>query len=283
METIAKQKLYTFAGNSNACAASTCLKVRSDIAQKVKSFSELAQRIAELQFMNRDFVLMFRGQTNDHLNKAKRTTLKPTLFRPQPPKHVPDNKLLKNRFVRLAKAEEILVKHYAKAGFKGLNQLKRQRILRWSIIQHYGICETPLLDVTHSLRIAASFAYHGAKDAGYVFVLGVPNVSGAITASAEAGLQIVRLSSVCPPSALRPHFQEGYELGQYPEISTVMDRDNYKHYETDFARRLVAKFRFDPRNFWDKTYFPPIDSAALYPNADDPLFKIANAIKRELQ
>ena len=38
------------------------------------------------------------------------------------------------------------------------DRLRRQRILRWSILQHYEICDTPLLDVTQSIRIAASFA-----------------------------------------------------------------------------------------------------------------------------
>lgn len=39
------------------------------------------------------------------------------------------------------------------------DRLKRQRILHWSILQHYEVSATPLLDVTHSLPIAASFAH----------------------------------------------------------------------------------------------------------------------------
>jgi hypothetical protein len=49
-----------------------------------------------------------------------------------------------------------------------------------------------------------------------LYVIGVPNISGAISASAEAGLQVIRLSSVCPPSAIRPNVQEGYLVGEYP-------------------------------------------------------------------
>ena len=56
------------------------------------------------------------------------------------------------------------------------------------------------LDVTHSLRVAASFASHeNDTDEAFVFVFGVPNLSGAVTASSEAGLQIIRLSSVMSP------------------------------------------------------------------------------------
>ena len=78
-------------------------------------------------------------------------------------------------------------------GVSDLTRLKRQRILRWSILQHYEICATPLLDVTHSLRIAASFASVSRSRRAFIFVLGLPNLSGAITASAEAGLQVVHL------------------------------------------------------------------------------------------
>jgi hypothetical protein len=117
--------------------------------------------------------------------------------------------VLRRRFDLLARAERELVRRYVDHGFLGRENLMRQQILRWSILQHYEVCRTPLLDVTHSLRIAASFASDGAGDEAFIFVLGVPNLSGAVTASAEAGLQIVRLSSVCPPAAVRPHIQEG--------------------------------------------------------------------------
>jgi len=80
-------------------------------------------------------------------------------------------------------------------------------------------------------------------------VIGVPHLSGAVTASADAGLQIVRLSSVCPPSAVRPHIQEGYLLGEYPEMARADQKQNYKHYEIDFGRRLVASLDFDLVSF----------------------------------
>jgi len=52
------------------------------------------------------------------------------------------------------------------------------------------------------------------------------------TASSEAGLQVIRLSSACPPEAVRPHLQEGYLLGEYPEIADYEQNAHYDYYET---------------------------------------------------
>ena len=109
-------------------------------------------------------------------------------------------------------------------------------------------------------------------------------MSGAITASAEASVTILRLSSVCPPEAVRPHIQEGYLLGEYPEISTWNQKRQYENYETDFGLRLVAKFRFNPDSFWNADRnFPKVPNAALYPSEhDDPLAKMMHEIRRQI-
>ncbi len=248
---------------------------------RVDSYWELATKIAELQFMNQDLVLMFRGQNGDYHNTRDNTTLKASLFRSEKgEKRPPAAGLLRRRFDLLRRAEQQLVSLYEAAGFVGRERLQRYRILRWAILQHYEVCPTPLLDVTHSLRIAATFATMGATGDSYLYVLGVPNLAGAITASAEAGLQIIRLSSVCPPSALRPHFQEGYLLGEYPELLSYDDKQHLGHFEVDFGRRLVAKFVFDPAKLWSDSDFPPVSSVAIYPTpSEDPLLRMANQIK----
>jgi FRG domain len=283
METIGKQKMWSFLDRSRNCQITTNTRIREGAGHKVGSYLELARKIAELQFLNRDHVLLFRGQGGDHRNVKGNTSVKPTLFRPEG-KGNPDRATLERRFALLARAERALVTRYQAAGFRGLDRIKRHHVLRWSILQHYEVCATPLLDVTHSIRIAASFASLSREDLAYVFVLGVPNLSGAITASAEAGLQIVRLASVCPPSAVRPHIQEGYLLGQYPEITGVVERENYFHYEMDFGLRLVAKFRFEPASFWQDRDFPKVTRSALYPSAkDDPLYQLALDVQKELE
>lgn len=285
METIGKQILWTFYDGVDTAQRVDKRDFRSGEGHRVKSFLELATKVAELQFLNRDHVLLFRGQKNDHRNFARNTTLKPSMFRTQHgAKNNPGPDVLMRRFQTLQLAEEKLVQRYEQAGLMGHSRLQRHRILRWSILQHYEVCATPLLDVTHSLRIAASFASIGAAGEAFFYVLGVPNLSGAITASAEAELQIVRLSSVCPPAAIRPHIQEGYLLGEYPEMVNYDQKALYDHYEVDFGRRLVAKFRFSPKEFWKKSgSFPQVNERALYPSVtEDPLCKLALEIKGEL-
>lgn len=279
METIGEQKIWSFAIRNDRALPSTCRKIRNGPPLAVSSFMELARKIAELQFLNRDHVLLFRGQDADYRTSQRNTSLKPTLFRLDNRRST-HAEILRYRFDRLQQAEARLVQYY-RGNKNERERLIRHRILRWSILQHYEVCRTPLLDVTHSLRIAASFASEAGKDEAFVFVLGVPNLSGAITASAEAGLQIIRLSSVCPPTAIRPHIQEGYLLGEYPEMFTFDQKQNYALFEIDFGRRLVAKFRFNPRTFWKDDAFPKVEKAALYPD-NDPLYELVQTVRDSL-
>ncbi len=79
---------------------------------------------------------------------------------------------------------------------------------------------------------------------------------------------------------MRPHIQEGYLLGEYPDLVDFEQKENYKHYEVDFGRRLVSKFRFDPRTFWEaNSPFPRVSEDALYPNAADPIYRLAQELK----
>lgn len=285
MDTLGKQVIWSFFdGQKEAQRVENITRLRGEKGHHVRSYLELATKVAELQFRNREHVLMFRGQGSDYRNSKKNTTLKPSLFRPQlgGPK-VPDNGTLTARFETLKTAERLLIQKYEYANMLEVERLKRYRILRWAILQHYEVCLTPLLDVTHSLRIAASFASQDATGEVFLFVLAVPNLSGAVTASAETGLQIVRLSSVCPPAAVRPHIQEGYLLGEYPEMVDYGQKELYGHYEIDFGRRLLAKFRFDPKTFWKSDMFPKVGKHALYPSKErDPLLKLTEVVKTAL-
>ncbi|WP_407148355.1 FRG domain-containing protein [Bradyrhizobium sp. ORS 86] len=280
METIGSQKIWSFF-DRKGCQIAKNSAVREGPGHRVGSYLELATKIAELQFLNRDHVLMFRGQGTDHRNVKGNSSLKPTLFRGG--RGNPDRATLVTRFEALQRAGQLLVGDYTDAKLLGLERLKRHHLLRWSILQHYEVCATPLLDVTHSIRIAASFASLAGTETAFLYVLGVPNVSGAITASAEAGIQIVRLSSVCPPSAVRPHIQEGYLLGEYPDMTGYEQKENYFPYEMDFGRRLVAKFSFNPAAFWRSDNFPQVARSALYPSErSDPLYRLALGVKRQL-
>ena len=278
METIGTSRLSAYFDREKAVRVASNSKIRAGDGHPVKSYFDLARKIAELQFLNRDYVLLFRGQRTDHKTSKGNSSMRPPLLRGSGAV-VPSRDILRQRFERLRAAEAALLTAYRAAGFKGIDRLKRERILRWSILQHYECCKTPLLDVTHSLRVAASFAAEGSTGAAFIFVLGVPAISGAITASAESGLQIVRLASACPPAALRPHLQEGYLLGEYPDMADIEQKANYQLWETDFGRRIVSKFRFTPATFFSET-FPQLSSKAIYPSGQrDEMQEVAERIK----
>lgn len=276
MLNLGQGSLWSFQPGSHAAQrVGRSTAVREAKAFEVHSFVDLTSRVAELNFRNRDLVLMFRGQGEDHLNIQRNTTLKPSLFRSVgPSRTAPGIEEVRRRYSRLEAAEKALVVEYEARGLLGRDRLRKHRMLRWAILQHYEVCPTPLLDVTQSLRIAASFASLSKRERAFVFVLGVPNISGAITASAEAGLQIIRLSSVCPPDAVRPHIQEGYLLGEYPEMTGADQKALYDPSEIDFGRRLVAKFSFNPSTFWRGAVGRGLPESALYPKKD-PLMSLA--------
>jgi hypothetical protein len=281
METLGKHELWSFPDESGKVKfVKSNTEVRKGEGCPVASYLELATKIAELQFRNKSHVLMFRGQNGDFRNRVNNTTIKPGLFRPDSSGKNPSADILFDRFASLDKAEKALIEAYAQQDFLGKDRIQRTRVLRWSILQHYEVCPTPLLDVTHSLRIAASFAsLDNHQDRAFIYVLGLPNLSGGITASSEAGIQTIRLSSVCPPQAIRPHIQEGYLLGEYPELDSFEQETRYGAYEIDFGLRLVAKFYFHPVDFWNSPSFPRVPREALYPNADDPLYKMAQELR----
>lgn len=277
METIGSQQLWSLLDGDQKANPTSNTKVRNGVGHRVHSYLELASKVAELQYRNRDYVLLYRGQGHDYKNQQGNSSLRPSMFRglKRGSESAPS---LNMRFDALRQAEELLVKIYPEKGFLGGDKLKKYQILRWSILQHYEVCATPLLDVTQSLRIAASFATDRGANEAFLYVLGVPNISGAITASAEAGIEVVRLSSVCPPEAIRPHIQEGYLLSEYPELNNYEQKQHYNNYEIDFGLRLVAKFRFNPRTFWKDDTFPSVQHEALYPE-QDPLSQATSTIR----
>lgn len=60
------------------------------------------------------------------------------------------------------------------------------------------------------------------EEFGYVYVFGFPYITNRISRNSEHDLINVRLLSICPPTALRPYFQEGYLAGT-DEVTTNFD------------------------------------------------------------
>ena len=240
-------------------------RVRKDRGMRVDTYPGLVKKVAELAFINPEFVLLFRGQVKDHRENDK-STLFPSMFRLDHGRGLSENATqkktridgypLQQRYDQLEQMEGALVQDYFR---RYQDRFSRSRILRWTILQHYEVCATPLLDLTHSLRVATSFAFSYSKDARadpYLFVLGLPQISGAITVVSDQNLQIIRLSSVCPPEALRPHFQEAYFAGTFPTLDAMDQKMHYRRSEVDGANRLIAKFRLAKSGFWPAPYKP---------------------------
>ena len=128
-------------------------------------------------------------------------------------------------------------------------------------MQHYEVCQTPLLDLTQSLRVAASFALASEGKEGYCYVFGFPYPNGSISFSVDLEIINIRLLSICPPGAKRPYFQEGFLVGSFPS-NTEERIPNH-----DIGVRLIAKFKLKSEHFWDND-FQPIPQNALLPTDD---------------
>lgn len=231
-------------------------------AYSVSTFRALVEHVAKLAYANRDELLFFRGQDEDYQSKAGGTTLYPAIYRGD----VVPTRELRQRFDLLEQASRLLGDRFRNARVAGHSELRRKRFIQWSILQHYEVVPTPLIDLTHSLRVACSFAQlRSVGPTCYVYVLGLPYVTNRITINSEHDVVNVRLLSICPPSALRPYFQEAYLAGT---ADVTMDFESKT--ELDFRNRLIAKFAI-PRArsaFWGHG-FDRIPKAALFPRGDE--------------
>jgi hypothetical protein len=239
----------------------------------VKDFMELTHQISHLSYLNKDFLLFFRGQTNDFRNKARASTLFPSIYRKGQKKN--DQEVPK--FTILDSASILLCDALKKAKLQGWQDVKRRKYIQWSILQHYGVCETPLLDFTHSLLVACSFAFfEEGLDDPYVFVVGLPYITNRITINSEHNIVNVRLLSICPPEAKRPFFQEGYLAGT-EDITTNYDTKK----ELDFNQRLVAKFVLQRKTFLGDINL--VSKDMLFPPKDDRVYDICVPLKKAVE
>jgi hypothetical protein len=227
----------------------------------VKTYRELVEHIARLSYANPNQLLFFRGQDKDYQSKAGGTTLYPAIYRGD---QVPRREL-QYRFEQLDIVSRVLVARFAAQEIVGYRDVARKKLIQWSILQHYQVVDTPLLDVTHSVRVACSFAQYGSSDPTcYVYVIGLPYTANRISINSEEDIVNIRLLNICPPSAIRPYFQEGYMAGT-PDVTYEFESKT----ELDFRNRLIAKFAI-PRarsSFW-RGGFDVIPRKALYPPND---------------
>jgi len=232
----------------------------------VSTYDELVKDVAQILFRNRNLTIYYRGQSRDYKTSEGKTTIIPSIYRKKP---VEKRLMLKERFSQLDSKVKGLRNLFKESEIKytGTNMLNKYPEISWSLLQHYGVCDTPLLDLTHSLHVACSFAFDkNEENSGIIYVLGMPWQTDAIGYNTYEELVNLRLLSVCPPQAQRPFFQEGYLSGPFPNYQL----DNPKRVEQfDFGRRLIAKFEIpmkDP-NFWG-VGFNQIPRSKLYQEND---------------
>lgn len=83
-----------------------------------------------------------------------------------------DKHELKYRWEKLNIASEIFIKKLKSKYPSKTYIVKRKRIVQWSILQHYEVTETPLIDVTQSLKVACSFAVlDNDNEYAYIYAL----------------------------------------------------------------------------------------------------------------
>ena len=84
--------------------------------------SEVDLNFAKLSFLNKDFLLFYRGQKNDYRNKANNSTFYPTIYRGE----YLTQAELDYRFDKLESASKILVDLLSTNKIDGISEIKRK-------------------------------------------------------------------------------------------------------------------------------------------------------------
>jgi len=239
----------------------------------VNSYDELYEKIAQLAFVNPNLLLFYRGQKEDYKigkDTNARTSILPSMYR-----NYSSSSEIKIRWEKLNNAEKILASKLREKDYKKYKLATRKKLILWSIIQHYEVTETPLVDITQSLRVACSFAVLGnTKDFAYIYVIGMPYYTNRISINSEEYLTNIRLLSIAPPDAKRPYLQEGFLAGE-----DEMDENlRVSKEELDFARRLVYKFKIPVTNLSGEFL---LTEEKLLPQ-NDPIAMICQEVKEKM-
>lgn len=246
-------------------------KIRISEGYPVTSFRDLINEVALVTIRNRQYEMFYRGQNVDFRSSAARgkepkTVVYPSIYRPE--------KKTDGTYKASIRKETIQARYAKLDKFLAEYPKTKSRPIEFylSIFQHYGITETPLIDITQSLRVAATFALRNSPT-GYLYVFGLPYPNQSISHYYDLGIILIKLQNICTPEAYRPRYQEGFLVGRFPY-------DRNKDAGDNLARRLIAKYKLDNSDgtFWDEG-FPPMPEEVLFPT-DDPM---EGAMKKEAE
>lgn len=241
----------------------TVNRIRAGNGFTVKNFRQLMNEVAIVTLNNKNYEMYYRGQTKDYKNnkavfykyRTPKTIIFPTICRPEKHKggalkYSIKKSQIRKRYEELAKLIEFVGER--KSYFNEYY---------YALFQHYEILPTPLIDITQSLRVAATFALRNSSK-GYVYVFGLPYPNQSISYYSDIGMVLIKLQNILPAEAVRPRYQEGYLVGKFPILPTKNNSD-------DLANRMVAKYLVDNTDgkFWDE-HFQPMPEEVLYPQND---------------
>jgi hypothetical protein len=238
---------------------------------EVGSYVELADIVAFLTVMYKNLTLLFRGQMSDF-------KFLPSMHRSSCPANATDDSKgnLDKRieyWKGLQRKEQDVVPVLRQHGLPRHRHIEDPQIryARWAVMQPSELWPTPTL--ASSLRVAASLAFGPVpmRKEGYLYVTGTRKLRSDLmplhhddAVERSDGVLSIRLNSVCPPSAVRPHLPDGALMSLYPfddEAALDPTRNN-------FGTRVIAKFKLvDTGTFWTED-FPCHTKAALLPDAD---------------
>lgn len=249
----------------------SALEVKGSKPFFAKTYIDLVRMVAALASANPEYRLLFRGQTKEYFSYAGNSKIIPSLYRLDK-KSRRERDAFDKAVVRLNEAEltlKCIIPFDIGERLKG-------KVERWAVLQHYEVCSTPLLDMTSSLSVACWFALHGAceSDRPVVYVFGLPYPQGPLSFDLSTGIFQLELTTLLPPIAERPVFQNGYLVGRESDL----DLNCFGSF--DYSDRLIAKIELqDSRDFRSSL---GVSANLLFPTSD-PFLKISQEIERLLK
>jgi hypothetical protein len=255
-------------------------KVAGEEPFPVTSYSELHKVVSFLNVMNKKCHLLFRGQSIEVLptpsllrntwTPPREAGTGPVALDPDDGHYLEQLDRAGRQVAQILRSDRLLPRWMPfELAVGGLERHPERHLAAWAVVQHYGIWPTPLLDLTSSLRVAASFALgleddKGGERQGHLYVFAIPQLLSDFMDLENYPLtemHALRLNAVCPPDAVRPHFQDGFLL-------TWSLKGGRPDKEASVARKLVAKFRLiDTGDFWTDD-FPRHTRASLLPERE---------------
>ena len=242
----------------------------------VPDYWTLVTLVSRLAAVNTQYQFYFRGQTNCYVEKGVHS-LPPSLWRKRDQ--------YEHKVKRLFYCDNRLksaYKDYENRDKAIVSQFEESPLARWALLQHYEICDTPLLDITQSLHVACSFAQQNNGYAGFVYIFGFPYQTEKTMTSTEDELTVVSLLGVTPYNARRPLIQDGYLAGPNDWWKLLADGNHEYEIKPDdygFHKRLIAVFEIaESRAFWRNSGFDVLGYETLMQSDTDEFARFLSGV-----